>query len=138
MKNDSFRIDINGPVTPEEIIAVREQNSGDLDVWRQCIAQSFCIVTARDTINEKLLGIGFLAGNSRHCQIVDLSVHSSTRKGGLGRRIVNELIAYAKQHKVRYLGLTYDKKSPWLKDFYEKCGFTLIDFAMWEAQSLLD
>jgi len=83
MKNDSFRIDVNGPVTPEEIIAVREQISGDVDVWRQCIAQSFCIVTARDTIDEKLLGIGFLAGNSRHCQIVDLSVHSLRASVGL-------------------------------------------------------
>jgi GNAT superfamily N-acetyltransferase len=138
LEKDNVRIDINGAVTPEEVLAVRENLKDDAEVWRRCIVESLCIVTARDTTSEKLVGIGFLAGNSRHCQLVDLSVHSSIRKCGIGRRIVNELISFAKQHKVPYLGLTYDKKSPWLKDFYEKCGFILIDFAMWEAQSLLD
>jgi ribosomal protein S18 acetylase RimI-like enzyme len=138
LKKDNVRIDITKNIKPEEVIAVREDAKGDVEVWRKCISESLCVVTARDTTNEKLLGIGFLAGNSRHCQIVDLTVHSSARKCGIGRRIVNELLSFAKQHKVRYLGLTYDKKSPWLKDLYEKCGFILIDFAMWEAQSLLD
>ena len=138
MENNQIRIAVSKAVTPEEILYVREDSGGDLALWQRCINDSMCIVTARDTTSERLVGIGFLAGNSRHCQVVDLSVHTSARRNGAGGRIVHELISYAKQNKVRYLGLTYDKKSPWLKPFYEKHGFQVIDFAMWEKQSLID
>ena len=127
---------VNGPVTPEEIVAVREERPGNEQVWSNCLKESLCVVTARDAATDKLLGIGFLVGNSRHGQLTDLSVHSSARQHGIGARIVKEIVTYAKQRGIKYFGLTYDTTSPWLKGFYEKHGFKKIDFAMWEKDSI--
>jgi ribosomal protein S18 acetylase RimI-like enzyme len=130
------KFEINGAVTPEEIVAVREEKPGNEHVWRNCLKESLCIVTAREASSNRLLGIGFLVGNSRHGQLTDLTVHSSVRQEGIGARIVEELVAYAKQKGIRYFGLTYDTSKPWLKRFYEKYGFKVIDFAMWEKDSI--
>jgi len=134
--NEQILCELNGQVTPEEIIAVRENPSGDEELWQRCLRESLCVVTARDRVSNQLLGVGFLVGNSRHASIVDLSVHSTVRKNGIGGRMVDELVSFAKNKGIRYFGLTYDKGSPWLKRFYERHGFQSIDFAMWEKDSL--
>ncbi len=139
--NEKYIITINAPVSPDEIVFVREENTKELDLWQSCIAQSLCIVSARIGESDSdqkgaLVGIGFLVGNARHGQIVDLVVHSAHRGKGLGGMIFDALVIYAKDLGIRYLGLTYDKKDPWLKDFYERHGFNQIDFAMWEKECL--
>lgn len=134
--NKSIVCELNAQVTAEEIMAVREDYAGDAATWRRCISESMCVATVRDSVNHELLGVGFLVGNSRHVSLVDLTVHSSARELGIGGKIVDTLIEYAKSREVKFFGLTYDTNSPWLQGFYERHGFQLIDFAMWHKDSL--
>lgn len=131
-------ISLNSPVTSREVVEVRQQKSTEesLQMWSRCLEQSMCYVAARDETGGKLLGIGFLAGNPRHAEIVDLSVHPSARRNGIGGAIVDALVEYARTQKIPYFGLTFDKANPWLKGFYERHGFRSIDFAMWEVNCL--
>ncbi len=135
MQDVSIVISINSDVTANEIVALRGEQAGQT-VWDDCIRESLCVVTARDKGSNELLGIGFLVGNSRHGELVDLVVKPEARKHGIGARIVDEIISFAKNKGIRYFGLTYDKSFPWLKGFYERHGFQLIDFAMWHKTSL--
>jgi|SRR5277367_213527 len=137
MKATTYAVRIDLAVTPEEVLFVREEKDhSKLEIWTLCLSQALCVVSAREEESGKLLGIGFLVGNQRHGNIVDLSVHSSVRKAGLGGQILDRLVKHAKELEITYLGLTYDQRSPWLKDFYYRHGFRLIDFAMWEEGSL--
>jgi GNAT superfamily N-acetyltransferase len=65
-------------------------------------------------------------------------VHPDYRNQGVGRAILKLIINYTLREKIKYVGLTYDKTSPWLKDFYELEGFELIDFAMWHKSPALN
>jgi GNAT superfamily N-acetyltransferase len=138
MKDSEHVVSIDGSVTPEEVVFVREEDATKLALWKLCLAQSLALATARERETGKLVGIGFLIGNQRRGEITDLVVHPSARGSGLGGRILDTLVRHAKQLEIIYLGLTYDKRTPWLKDFYCRHGFRLIDFAMWEAGSLPD
>ena len=85
---------------------------------------------------NKLIGFGCLSGNQRHAEVVDLVVLASYRKEGVASKILDEIVEFAISNKIKYLGLTYNKNSPWLKDFYEKHGFQSINTAMWHKNSL--
>ncbi len=63
--NSQVKIQFDTSVTPEEVVAVRETEMSDeaLVIWRKCLDQSLCVVSARDGDTDKLLGIGYLAGN---------------------------------------------------------------------------
>jgi GNAT superfamily N-acetyltransferase len=136
VNDEKYSIGINTPVGPKEILAVRGEPSGQEELWRKCVDGAMCVVSARDVETRQLVGIGFLVGNHRHAQLADLVVHHSARKNGVGGRIFDALVRYAREQQITYIGLTWDKKSPWLKDFYARHGFREIDFAMWEEHSL--
>lgn len=130
-------IETNAAVSAQEVVKLRTDSGweGNLEEWQRCLTQNLATVSARDG-HGTLIGIGFISGSIRHAQIVDLVVHPDHRQIGLGEKILEELIAYAKTEKIKYLGLTYDKNSAWLKEFYEEHGFQSIDFAMWYKDSL--
>jgi N-acetylglutamate synthase-like GNAT family acetyltransferase len=134
---DNITIDTDSNLTAQEVVKLRVASGwdGDIDEWQSCIMQCLVAVSARNTKNE-LVGVGFLSGNARHAEIVDLVVLPDYRQHGIGENILEELIKRAKTEKIKYLSLTYDKKAPWLKDFYERHGFKSIDFAMWHEDSL--
>lgn len=132
-----YKVEIDETVTPEEVIFVREETVSEENIllWLQCIKQSMCVVSARDD-DGKLVGIGFLVGNQRHGELVDLSVHPSVRQKGIGEQIVKALVLQAHSMNIKYFGLTWDTSKPWLKAFYERHGFKQIDFCMWHQSSL--
>ena len=129
----------DAPVKGDEVFALRNAmgiTAETPDVWQQCIDQSLCTATARDN-QGRLLGIGFVVGNSRHVQLVDLSVHPEARQLGVGASVGRELLNYVSENKIRYVGVTWNKSAgPWLHDWYERAGFVDIDFAMWHRDSL--
>lgn len=130
-------IEATSTITADEVVKLRLKSGwdGDLEEWTKCLHQNLINIIARNSKGE-LLGAGFLSGNARHAEVVDLVVDPDYREHGIGEGILEQLIEYAKSEKIKYLGLTYNKKSPWLKDFYEKQGFQSIDFAMWYKDSL--
>lgn len=125
-------------VSAHEILKLRDikdSQNKTLQMWEKCIKQSMCTVSAREEANE-LIGVGFIVGNARHGELVDLFVHPSYRQHGVAAGVVNELLSFTKEKGILYVGLTYDKNNKWLKSFYEKHGFESIDFAMWQKDSL--
>ncbi len=134
---DGIDIDFDKSVKGSEVVALREAASyGNAEeaVWDEAISGALCVVTARD--RGVLVGIGFVVGNIRHAQMVDLVVHPDYRKRGIGGEIFDKRVQYCKQKGITYLGLTYNSDTPWLKGFYERNGFRQIDFAMWHEDSL--
>jgi len=132
-----MKISIDDGLTAADVINLRELNGWDHDKaeWQKCLVQNLINVSARDE-NGGVIGVGFLCGNQRHAELVDLVVHPDYRKHGMGREICDLIVNYALNNHIKYFGLTYDKNNPWLKDFYESEGFRQIDFAMWHKSSL--
>jgi ribosomal protein S18 acetylase RimI-like enzyme len=127
-------IEVDDSITPSEIMDLQKAcgstawSLGDETMWQDCIKQSLCIVTARN--ERKLVGVGFLVGNARHAELVDIVVDPEARGDRVGTRITEALIADAEKRGVRYLNLVRDPNQPWLKSYYESLGFAEINFAM--------
>lgn len=132
-----MNISIDNKLTVSDVISLRKLNGWDHDEaeWQACLQQNLINVSARNEKRE-VVGVGFLCGNQRHAELVDLVVHPDFRKHGIGRGICEVVINYALENGIKYFGLTFDKKNAWLKDFYESEGFRQIDFAMWHESSL--
>jgi GNAT superfamily N-acetyltransferase len=130
-----FAVSVDAEVTAVEILTLMDDcrytgwGRGTLDVWDSCLRQSLCVVSARDE-DASLVGIGFLIGNMRHAEIVDLSVRPDVQRMGLGRRIVSSLVEFAAAAETRYLNLFAAPGRPWLTDWYASQGFEQIDFAL--------
>lgn len=135
---DGFELVTNRSVSPQEILDVRQEEATpeSLDVWQKCIDQSLFVVGVREQETQRLVGIGMVAGNQRHAEIVDGTVHPDFRQQGIGKVLLTERIAFTRQEQIRYVGLTHDENSPWLKEYYERYGFKSIGFAMWLSDSL--
>lgn len=128
-----------GDVRPTEIMDLRTMagsTAETIDVWEDQLSRSLCVITARDVARGSLVGIVFVLGSKRHMNIVDLTVHRDYQRQGIGNRIGDELEVFIAEQQPTYLGLTYDKEKPWLKEWYEQRGFRSIDFAMWHTSSL--
>jgi ribosomal protein S18 acetylase RimI-like enzyme len=127
-------IEADTSVTPNEIMTLHKAcgstnwSLGNEIVWKDCIEQSLCTVSARQ--EGQLVGVGFLVGNARHAQLVDIVVDPEARGDRVGTRITEALIADAEKRGVRYLGLVRDPNQPWLKSYYESLGFSNIEHAM--------
>lgn len=123
----------------EEVITLRtsegepQQNAA---IWQESIDQALAVATARAVETGELVGVCFLVGNMRHAQIVDLYVQPAYRKDGLGGNLLDMCREHALDKGILYLGLTYNPRITWLKDFYERHFFESIDFAMWHKSSL--
>ncbi|MGI8647280.1 MAG: hypothetical protein DLM55_09645 [Acidimicrobiales bacterium] len=140
MNNVTFLARLDRSVTPEEIKNLQYSvgwSGGDLEDWLSCIGHSLCVATARDISSNELVGIGFLAGNVRHAQLVDLTVHPRVQRHGVARQLVQLCLGFVVEHGIKYVGLTWAESSPWLKDFYFRAGFREIHNAMWLEESII-
>ena len=124
-------------LTASEVVKLRIDSGWDADTaeWEDCLAHNMVNVSAR-TADGEVIGVGFISGTVRHAEVVDMVVSPDYRKHGIGAQILDYLCDYAADKHIRYFGSTYDKNSPWLKEFYRKHGFEPIDFAMWHSSSL--
>lgn len=141
MTDKDILIEREGAIEPREIMALRaavDWGVEDADVWSTCLRQSLCVVSARELATNDLIGVGFLVGNARHAQLVDMVVHPRFQRRGLARRLQQERIDFALANNIRYLSLTWDASKPWLRAFYESMGFRQVDNAMWHETSLDD
>jgi ribosomal protein S18 acetylase RimI-like enzyme len=67
--------------------------------------------------------VGFgqiISDGIHHALIVDVIVHPEYRKKGIGREIMNKLIAKCREHKIRDVQLFSAKNK---SVFYERLGF---------------
>jgi GNAT superfamily N-acetyltransferase len=136
---NQFVVERSKAVTARQIMDLRESGGstdGTEALWQRCIEQSLCVVCARDKQSGELIGVAFVSGNARHAQLCDGVVKPNWRGSGVGGAILDEMIAFVRAEEISYVGLTFDTKSPWLKDFYSRHGFLSVDFAMWLVDSL--
>lgn len=135
---DGYTLFENRALNGVEILELRQEpiTPEDVDVWDRCIAQSLHVVGVREDITTRLVGLAMLVGNQRHAELVDGTVHPDVREQGIGRVVIERLVDYARSEKIKYVGLTYDQNSPWLKEACARHGFVPIDFAMWLEDSL--
>ena len=140
MNSATFVARLDRSVTPEEIRDLQYSvgwSGGDPEDWPSCIEHSLCVATARDISGNELVGIGFLAGNARHAQLVDFTVHPRAQRQGVARQLVRLCLGFVAEHGIKYVGLTWAESSPWLKDFYFRAGFREIHNAMWLEESII-
>lgn len=128
---------IDDKLTAKEVCDIRRASDWDHDeaVWEKCLKQNLINVSVRDE-GGNAIGVGFLSGNLRHAELVDLTVHPDHRNKGVARSIIRLITKYSRDSSIKYFGVTYDKDYPWLKELYESEGFKQIDFAMWHQSSL--
>lgn len=118
-------------LNPLEIQALRQSvawEPGRVEVWQRVLDRALHVSSA--SVDDRLVGIGFLIGNERHATLCDLCVAPDMQSKGIGRSIVNSLIDQACNQEIPYVTLTYDEQSPWLAHFYASCGFAPVNNAM--------
>lgn len=73
--------------------------------------------------------LGFLCGQDcgAHWHIVELSVQQSAQGQGLGRRLIGEAAAWAREQGYAGLSLTTFTSVPWNAPFYARLGFKQLD-----------
>lgn len=135
MSEERISVFIDTEITGAEIVSLQAAcgstgwGLGTEEMWNTCIRQALCVVGARDS-DSKLVGLGFLIGNIRHAEPVDVTVDPSVQRQGIGRRIMQELLTFANDNEIQWVNLIRDPATPWLKEFYESMSFEDIDFAM--------
>ena len=87
--------------------------------FRPLIERSLAYVCARAV--ERLVGFVYLAWDGGiHAFLLDPTVHPELRRRGIGRRLVQEVIAVARQREIVWVHVDFE---PHLRGFYEQCGF---------------
>jgi GNAT superfamily N-acetyltransferase len=72
--------------------------------------------------------IGFLCAHEmdRDLHIKELAVHHEWQGRGIGRRLVETVIEYARRNGFRSVTLTTFREVPWNEPFYRSMGFEII------------
>ncbi|HET7094927.1 MAG TPA: GNAT family N-acetyltransferase, partial [Thermomicrobiales bacterium] len=91
---------------------------GDQD-WRSILQRSLGWVAAID--GERLVGFVNVAWDGGvHAFVLDTTVHPAYQRRGIGRDLVHEAAALAREAGVEWLHVDYDDE---LDSFYRGCGF---------------
>lgn len=73
--------------------------------------------------------VGFLCAEvlSGDLQVWELEVRPEWQGQGIGRRLMETAIEYARRHQLRWVTLTTFRQVPWNEPFYRRLGFEIID-----------
>jgi GNAT superfamily N-acetyltransferase len=90
------------------------------EVAARALAGSWAVCTAR-TADGALVGVGRLLGDGAlHAFVTELVVHAEHRGGGVGGEILDQLVAWSREHGVHDVQLFAARgRAP----FYERHGF---------------
>ncbi len=114
--------------------AYRRFFAGHCDVARskRFLAQRFAAGDSVIFIARTGAGVhGFIAlyplWSSWHCRRIwflsDLYVEERSRKGGIGRRLVERVVEYARETDASSVMVELPRREPHLKEFYARLGF---------------
>lgn len=120
---DGFSFVYNDEIQVDEIIKLREKvgwESYDVDLWKRCVSESLITVGVSD--GSGLVGVGFLAGNSRHAVLCDLVVEPVYQGKGLGKSLLVERLNFADKNHIRYLYTEISESNP-MGNLYKELGF---------------
>ncbi|ADJ14603.1 GNAT family N-acetyltransferase [Halalkalicoccus jeotgali] len=117
----SYEIETEPP-TPAEFVSLRRAaglNPHTEAAARRGLGNELFAVTVRD--GERAVGMGRIVGDGATVyQIVDIAVHPNRQGEGLGRRVMEELLAYLDENapETAYVNLIAN-----VPEFYERFGF---------------
>lgn len=123
--NANYQLVDKHDITAEDVLGLRDASHWgtvrDLVKWKSAIDTSLATVGVRADSSE-LVGVGFLAGNTRQAILCDFLVHPEYRGKGIGKLILNERLKIADQLGVDYI---YTELSPSnsLRQYYAEVGF---------------
>lgn len=78
-------------------------------------------------IDSQLVGFLCAEAAERDLHIWEVSVRQEWQGNGIGRRLMNHAIDYARYNKIRSVTLTTFREVPWNAPFYRSLGFEIID-----------
>lgn len=110
-------------IIADDIVSLRREvgwDPADADTWNACLTESISVVGVME--RNTLVGVGFLAGNSRHAVLCDLAVHPRHRGLGLGKILLLERVEAADARGVKYLYADIAETNP-MKKVYSSLGF---------------
>lgn len=135
-------VEVGAVVTGAQIVELQARcgstgwGLGTEEEWDDAIQRAVGVAVARR--DSELVGVGFLSGNRRHCEMSDVAVQIDARGDGVGRRIVEQLVRRSDEVGVRYLTCVRAPDQPWLEGFYASFGFEPIDFALSRVNNIKD
>lgn len=117
----AITIERNPPIASTELNTLRTaawEQVGDQD-WEPVLARGLGWVGARD--GERLIGFVNVAWDGGvHAFLLDTTVHPEYQRQGIGRALVAEAVAFAREGGAEWLHVDYEDE---LDSFYRGCGF---------------
>ncbi|MEI8252370.1 MAG: GNAT family N-acetyltransferase [bacterium] len=97
--------------------------------WREILDKSSFVCSIFD--KDKLVGMGRIVEDGIMCMFYDIVVHKDYQGKGVGKMIMNNLLAFTKDKKYSSVSLFADPDNKdFLIPFYNKFGFELFETGM--------
>ncbi|MDB5166559.1 MAG: N-acetyltransferase [Candidatus Saccharibacteria bacterium] len=92
-------------ISPDDVMALRQSvgwDGLDQESWDKCIRSSIAVVGIQDA-SGPLVGVSFIAGNTRHAVLCDMVVAPDHQKRGLGTALLYERVRLSDELGILYL-----------------------------------
>jgi ribosomal protein S18 acetylase RimI-like enzyme len=97
--------------------------------WREILDKSSFVYSVLD--EGKLVGMGRIVEDGIFCMFYDIVVHKDYQSQGIGKMIMNNLLAFTKDKKFSSISLFADPNNrDFLIPFYNKFDFELFETGM--------
>ncbi|MFZ4632480.1 MAG: GNAT family N-acetyltransferase [Patescibacteria group bacterium] len=97
--------------------------------WREILDKSSFVYSVFD--EDRLVGMGRIVEDGAMCMFYDILVHKDYQNKGIGKMIMNNLLAFTKDKKFSSISLFADPDNKdFLIPFYNKYGFQLFETGM--------
>jgi ribosomal protein S18 acetylase RimI-like enzyme len=94
------------------------------EVMNEYISDSIKFITSH---NKKIIGaLLLLKTRPRTMEIMNISVYEEYQNNGIGRRLINKAIEYAKENRIKTLEIGTGNPGVIQMMLYQKCGFRII------------
>lgn len=117
---------------PEEIDLLFNSVGGrsrGQEKWKEILSKSSFVYSVYD--KEKMVGIGRIVEDGYMCMLYDIVVHKDYQGMGIGKMIVNNLLAFTGDKNYSSIRLFVSPENKFfLIPFYEKFGFELFETGM--------
>lgn len=123
----------NKDLTGEQINALRLSvgwcTKRSEEKWREILDKSSFVYSVFD--KDKLVGMGRIVEDGVMCMFYDILVHKDYQNQGIGKMIMNNLLAFTEDKKFSSISLFADPDNKdFLIPFYNKFGFQLFETGM--------
>lgn len=120
MSNISFII--NPKVSPQAICDLRKAVGWDplTEDYPAALQGYWATVGSFDTSNALLAWCAILSDGVRHAVLLDVIVHPSQQRQGVGKALVGKAIEHIREYQIPIIHVDFE---PETTAFYESCGF---------------